>query len=138
MQRMLMISLATLLLTTTACNPSAPSDDALADFVPPTLVKRDEVRAWLEKRFADRDVDGDRRLTRVELGNTRADRIAGADVDQDGAISHDEFIAHGLARFDKTDANKDKMVTNKEQDAARAAAAATPTPKKIPPATSVQ
>lgn len=138
MQRMVMISLATLVLSMTACSPSTPSDDALADFVPPTLVKREEVRAWLEKRFADRDVDGDRRLTRVELGSTRADRIAGADVDQDGAISHDEFIAHGLARFDKTDANKDKMVTNKEQAAARAAAAATPTPEKIPPATSVQ
>lgn len=138
MQRMVLVSLAALVLATSGCGRPTPSDDALADFVPPTLVKRDEVRQWLEKRFDDRDVDGDRRLTRVELGNTRADRIAGADTDQDGAISRDEFVAHGLARFDRTDTNHDGMVTNKEQEAARAAAAATPTPAKISPATTVR
>lgn len=121
MQRIGMIGLAALVLATSGCGQSAPSDDALADFVPPTLAKRDEVRQLLEKRFDERDADGDGRLNKLELGNTRADRIARADTDQDGAISRTEFVARGLERFDEADANKDGMVTNKEQAAARAA-----------------
>jgi hypothetical protein len=73
----------------------------------------------------------------LELGNTRADRIARADTDQDGAISKSEFVARGLERFDEADANKDGMVTNKEQAAARAAqgAKATPATPAATPAT---
>ncbi|WP_242139832.1 calcium-binding protein [Sphingomonas sp. TREG-RG-20F-R18-01] len=128
MQHMGVLGLAALLLATAACQQPTASDDALADFEPPTLAKRDEVRQLLEKRFAERDVDGDGRLTKMELGNARADRIARADTDQDGAISRSEFVARGLARFDRADANHDGMVTNKEQDAARAADGATATP----------
>jgi hypothetical protein len=135
MQRMGMIGLAALVLVTSGCGQSAPSDDALNDFVPPTLAKRDEVRQLLEKRFDERDADGDGRLSKLELGNTRADRIARADTDQDGAISKSEFVARGLERFDEADANKDGMVTNKEQAAARAAQGAKATPA-TPAATS--
>ena len=124
--------LATMVLATTGCGQPTPSDDALADFVPPTLAKRDEVRQLLEKRFDQRDVDGNGRLTAVELGNTRADRIAAADTDRDGAISRNEFVARGLARFDRADTNHDGMVTNTEHDAARATEKATATPSDTP------
>lgn len=124
MRRGTICGLMAVMLATAGCGPSGASDDALADFVPPTLAKRDEVRQLLEKRFEERDADGDGRLSKLELGNTRADRIARADTDQDGAISRSEFVARGLERFDQADANHDGMVTNKEQAAAREAQAA--------------
>lgn len=124
MQRISIITLAAVLLATSACGQPKPSDDALADFVPPTLAKRDEVRQFLEKRFDERDVNGDGRLSRAELGSARADRIADADTDHDGSIDRAEFVARGLARFDRADTNHDGMVTNKEQAAARASRAA--------------
>ena len=44
----------------------------------------------------------------------------GADTDKNGAISQAEFTAAALARFDRTDANKDGQVTKEERQAARA------------------
>lgn len=43
------------------------------------------------------------------------------DANKDGAVTKQEFIAAGLARFDRMDANKDGQVTKEERQAARAA-----------------
>ena len=41
-----------------------------------------------------------------------------ADINKDGAVSRDEFVAAALAHFDKADANHDGKVTPEERRAA--------------------
>ena len=47
--------------------------------------------------------------------------MRGADADNDGAISRQEFVTAALARFDRTDADRDGTVTRAERQVARAA-----------------
>ncbi len=99
----------------------------------------------LEKRFADMDTDRNGQISKAEFmaaHQARADKRAGMggpgghkwrggprggrgmgaemrDIRNGGVVTKADFIAKGMARFDRLDTNKDGFVTADEMKAAR-------------------
>ncbi|GAA0868699.1 hypothetical protein GCM10009116_06660 [Brevundimonas basaltis] len=73
------------------------------------------------------DADGDQRLSRAEVVDTRIQRLTAADSDEDGSVTRDEMRAarqarraeRADARFDRLDADDDGAISKAEFDARR-------------------
>jgi len=89
-------------------------------------VTREEYDASRAARFNALDANDDGQLTRAEMragreehsrrgGRRGAYRFEGADVDGDGNVSRDEFLARPIRMFERLDTNDDGIINTAER-----------------------
>ncbi len=117
-----------------ACTKTNEIDEETANFRPPTAQPREDFARALDSRFGriDRNSDGavqademqPRRAADAGAGQANVDRggrrvanLKALDADGDGEVTRSEFVNGSLARFDKADANHDKILTSDERRA---------------------
>lgn len=96
-----------------------PDGTGAENFRPPTNETRADDLDMLNRNFARMDGNGDEALQASEITGARAERIRALDTDGDREVSREEFVKGGLARFDRIDANHDRVLTNAERRAPR-------------------
>ena len=114
-----LLLVATLAACVGGCSKKVPDGTGAENFRPPTNLTRADDLDRLNRNFARMDRNGDEALQAGEITGARADRIRALDTDGDREVSREEFVKGGLARFDRIDANHDRVLTNAERRAAR-------------------
>jgi Ca2+-binding EF-hand superfamily protein len=94
-------------------------------------VSRDEFVSTRTEQFGKRDRNGDGFVDTKDLGERASARprvsqamsgiVKQFDVDHDGKLSKDEFVAGGLKIFERADADHNGSLDEKEREGAKAA-----------------
>lgn len=71
-------------------------------------ISKEEYETFMRESFQKLDKDGNQQLSPAEAGEVLStEQFEAVDVNNDGKITLDEFIAHVMRDFDRYDYNKD-------------------------------